>query len=58
MDQLKVTKPSDEEDGIPATTLREVAVLTELNHPNIVKLEAVIPKKLQTNFNIFPHVFF
>jgi len=29
-------------EGIPATSLREVALLRELDHPNIVKLEDVI----------------
>ncbi len=30
-----------EDEGIPATTLREIAMLKKLNHPNIVKLRDV-----------------
>lgn len=32
----------DENQGIPPTTVREVAILKEINHKNIVKLEDVI----------------
>jgi len=37
-----------QEEGIPSTALREVALLKELNHENIVRLEEVFctPKKL------------
>jgi len=27
-----------ENDGIPATSLREISVLVKINHPNVVKL--------------------
>jgi len=29
---------SDEDEGIPATTLREISILVQLEHPNLVKL--------------------
>ncbi|MCP9266462.1 Cyclin-dependent kinase 1 [Dirofilaria immitis] len=32
----------DEEEGIPATTVREISLLHELQHPNIVSLNKVI----------------
>jgi len=41
-----------EREGVPTTTLREVALLKELNHPNIVRLHDVIvtEKKLYLIF--------
>jgi len=33
---------NDENEGIPSTTIREIALLKELNHPNIVQIEQVI----------------
>ena len=35
---MKKFKPSQSEDGIPSTTIREISVLRSLDHPNIVKL--------------------
>lgn len=35
---LKVMKLDQEEDGIPATTLREMSILRSVSHPNIVSL--------------------
>ena len=35
---IKNIKIEDDEEGIPSTALREISVLKELNHPNIVKL--------------------
>lgn len=35
---LKKIKLSDEDEGIPSTTLREISLLRELNHPNIIQL--------------------
>lgn len=39
---LKKIRLEGEEDGIPSTSLREISVLRELTHPNIVKLIDVI----------------
>ena len=35
---IKVMTPNQEDEGISAITLREVSILSGLNHPNIVKL--------------------
>ena len=35
---LKIMKLDQEEDGIPATTLREMSILRSVSHPNIVAL--------------------
>ena len=42
---LKKIKLSSEEEGIPSTAIREISLLKELNHPNIVKLTEVIHHK-------------
>ena len=34
---LKKIRMDSDEEGIPSTTVREIAVLKELHHPNIVK---------------------
>lgn len=39
---LKRTKIDNFNDGIPSTTLREISILHELDHPNIVKLRDVV----------------
>ncbi|EAL50962.1 cell division protein kinase 2 putative [Entamoeba histolytica] len=35
---LKKVKADQEEEGIPSTALREIAILRDISHPNIVKL--------------------
>lgn len=35
---LKKIKLCNEDEGIPSTTLREISLLRELNHPNIIQL--------------------
>ena len=40
---LKRTKIENFTDGIPSTTLREISILSELQHQNIVALRDVIP---------------
>jgi serine/threonine protein kinase len=39
---LKRIKLETEDEGIPCTTLREIAVLRQLRHPNIVELTDVV----------------
>ena len=39
---IKCIKLEQEEEGIPPTSIREISILKELNHPNIVKLIEVI----------------
>ena len=49
---LKKIRLESEEEGIPSTAIREIALLKELQHPNIVKLENVLhtDKKLTLVF--------
>jgi serine/threonine protein kinase len=49
---LKCIRVDHEEQGIPATSIREISVLKELHHPNIVDLREVInaPGKLTLVF--------
>mmetsp|Transcript_30665 Transcript_30665/g.81687 ORF Transcript_30665/g.81687 Transcript_30665/m.81687 type:complete len:265 (-) Transcript_30665:296-1090(-) len=35
---MKKMKLDSEEEGVPSTAIREIALLKELNHPNVVKL--------------------
>lgn len=39
---LKKIRLESEDEGIPSTAIREISLLKELNHPNIVKLTEVI----------------
>ncbi|PAV84334.1 hypothetical protein WR25_16815 [Diploscapter pachys] len=39
---LKKIRLESEEEGVPSTTIREISLLKELAHPNIVSLQAVI----------------
>ena len=41
---LKRMRLDAHDEGVPVTTLREVALLKDLNHDNIVRLREVIPK--------------
>ena len=49
---LKKIRLQAEEEGIPSTAIREISLLKELNHINIVKLHEVLhsPKKLTLVF--------
>ena len=49
---LKKIKLETEQEGIPSTAIREIALLKELQHPNIVKLVNVLhtDKKLTLVF--------
>lgn len=39
---IKKTHIDNRSDGIPSTTIREIAILTELDHPSIVQLEDTV----------------
>mmetsp|Transcript_12146 Transcript_12146/g.16438 ORF Transcript_12146/g.16438 Transcript_12146/m.16438 type:complete len:317 (-) Transcript_12146:1897-2847(-) len=39
---LKKIRLADEEEGVPATAIREISLLKELNHPNVVALHDVV----------------
>lgn len=45
---LKKIRLDTESDGVPSTAIREISLLKELNHPNVVRLLDVVPsdKKL------------
>jgi len=49
---LKRIRLDSEEEGVPSTALREISLLKELKHPNIVRLQDVLwqPKKLTLVF--------
>lgn len=44
---IKKMKIDLENEGIPSTTLREITILRELDHPNIIKLKDVILEQNQ-----------
>jgi cyclin-dependent kinase 2 len=55
---VKQMKLDSQEDGVPATAIREVALLKELSHPNIVRLLDVHckePNKLVLVFEYLEH---
>jgi cyclin-dependent kinase 1 len=39
---MKNVRLENEDEGVPATTIREISMLCELRHPNIVELQNVI----------------
>ena len=39
---IKKTHIDNKNDGIPSTTIREIAILMELKHPNIVNMEDTV----------------
>jgi len=53
---LKKTKPDSEEEGVPCTSIREVAVLKELSHPHVIELLDVFcsPRKMILVFEFLP----
>eukprot|EP00831_Metopus_contortus_P025719 TRINITY_DN2208_c0_g3_i1.p1 TRINITY_DN2208_c0_g3~~TRINITY_DN2208_c0_g3_i1.p1 ORF type:complete len:315 (-),score=65.47 TRINITY_DN2208_c0_g3_i1:68-1012(-) len=54
---LKKIRLESQEEGIPSTAIREIALLKELNHPNIVKLIDVVhtEKKLTLVFEFLDY---
>ncbi|VDP13574.1 unnamed protein product [Onchocerca flexuosa] len=47
----------DSREGVPGTCLREVSILKELTHPNIVKIHSVIPSDgCRKIYLIFEHI--
>jgi serine/threonine protein kinase len=51
---MKKIKVEIEDEGIPTTALREITLLRQLDHPNVVKLENVVmdPARLYLVFEL------
>lgn len=49
---LKKIKLETQSEGVPSTTIREISVLREIDHPNVVQLKDVImcPSKMYLVF--------
>jgi serine/threonine protein kinase len=45
---LKKIRLEQEEEGVPSTAIREIALLKELNHPNVVRCVALFTLKTAT----------
>jgi len=39
---LKKIRIENQDEGIPSTALREISIIKELNHPNIIKIKNII----------------
>ena len=53
---LKKVRLHNENDGFPITSMREISILTELHHPNIVRLnEVVVGFKKESVFLAFEY---
>ena len=44
---LKVVRLDEDDEGVPSAALREICLLKELKHPNIVWLMDVLHKNLK-----------
>jgi cyclin-dependent kinase len=54
---LKRIRLDSEDEGVPSTAMREISLLKELRHPNVVKLEDVVhtDRKLTLVFEFLDH---
>ena len=54
---LKKIRLENEDEGIPSTAIREISILKQLKHPNIVELKDLIhgEKKLYLIFEFLDH---
>lgn len=54
---LKKIKLENEDEGIPSTAIREISILKQLKHPNIVNLKELVhgEKKLYLIFEYLDH---
>ena len=39
---VKKINLENEDEGVPSTAMREISILKELNHPNIVTMENIV----------------
>ena len=55
---LKKIRLADEDEGVPSTAIREISLLKELTHPNIVSLKDVVymDSKLYLVFSKFEYL--
>ena len=52
---LKKIRLEQEEEGVPCTTIREIALLKELSHKNVVRLKDVVNTK-NTMYLVFEYL--
>ncbi|KAI9143623.1 kinase-like domain-containing protein [Paraphysoderma sedebokerense] len=50
---LKKIRLEQEEEGVPSTAIREISVLRELRHPNIVRLKEIIHEESTKLYLVF-----
>ena len=49
---LKKIRLENEDEGMPSTAMREIAILKELDHPNIVNLHNVIYRPMEKKLHL------
>jgi len=49
---LKRIRLDSEDEGVPCTAIREISLLKELKHPNIVRLYDVIHTEKKAHFSV------